>query len=73
MEHLFGGRTFRFVRVGTLDNPDTFPPEIHIFTETKQPWVILPAGVPAVPAYYDRERHWPAEMLARRQAAIDAG
>ena len=61
---------FRFVRVGTLDDPDRFPPEIHIFTASKQPWVILPEGVPAVPEYYDRRRYWPAESLARREAAL---
>ena len=38
------GEHFRFVRVGTLDDPDRFPPEVHIFTASKQPWVILPAG-----------------------------
>jgi hypothetical protein len=52
--------------VGTLDDPDRFPPEIHLFTASKQPWVILPEGVPAVVEYYDRDRYWPAESLARR-------
>ena len=33
----------RFVRVGTLDDPDRLPPDIHIFTSSKQPWVVLPA------------------------------
>jgi hypothetical protein len=61
------GDRFAFVRVGTLDDPDRFPPDIHIFTASKQPWVILPEGVPAVPAYYDRKQHWPAESLARRE------
>jgi hypothetical protein len=64
------GERFRFVRVGTLDDPDRFPPDIHIFTSTKQPWVILPEGVPAVPEYYDRRRYWPAESLARREAVL---
>lgn len=59
-----------FVRVGTLDDPDRLPPDIHIFTASKQPWVVLPEGTPAVPEYYDRERHWPAESLARRQALL---
>ena len=27
-------------------------------------------GTPAVPEYYDRERHWPAESLARRAALL---
>src|SRR5438094_677786 len=46
-----------FVRVGTLDEPDHLPPDIHIFTSSKQPWVVLPAGTPAVPEYYDRTEH----------------
>jgi hypothetical protein len=64
------GDRFAFVRVGTLDDPDRFPPEIHIFTASKQPWVILPEGVPAVPEYYDRKRYWPPESLARRSALL---
>ena len=62
------GDAVRFVRVGTLDQPDHLPPDIHIFTASKQPWVILPAGVPAVEEYYDREKYWPAESLERRRA-----
>ena len=65
------GPRFRFVRVGTLDDPDAFPPQIHIFTASKQPWVILPDGVPAMAEYYDRESCWPAESLARRRAALE--
>jgi hypothetical protein len=60
------GPVIRFVRVGTLDSPDYLPPDIHIFTASKQPWVALPQGVPAVPEYYDRGSHWPPESLARR-------
>jgi hypothetical protein len=37
------GDVVRFVRVGTLDKPDRLPPDIHIFTSSKQPWVVLPA------------------------------
>ena len=57
-----------FVRVGTLDEPDRLPPDIHIFTATKQPWVVLPPGVPAVAEYYATSEYWPAESLARRAA-----
>ena len=64
------GPMLRFVRVGTLDQPDLLPPDIHIFTASKQPWVVIPAGAPAVPEYYDREKYWPAESLARRQAIL---
>ena len=64
------GPLLRFVRVGTLDNPDLLPPDIHIFTASKQPWVILPPGTPAVPEYYDRSHYWPAESLERRAALL---
>lgn len=57
-----------FVRVGTLDEPDRLPPDVHIFTASKQPWVGLPEGVPAVAAYYDRNALWPAESLERFEA-----
>ncbi len=56
-----------FVRVGSLDDPDRLPPDIHIFTASKQPWVALPEGVPAVEEYYECEDTWPEESLARRR------
>jgi hypothetical protein len=64
------GPLLKFVRVGTLDEPDLLPPDIHIFTASKQPWVVLPEGVPAVPEYYAREKYWPEESKARRQAML---
>ena len=64
------GPVLTFVRVGTLDQPDFLPPDIHIFTASKQPWVLLPPGVPSVSEYYARETYWPAESLARRQAIL---
>ena len=64
------GRAVSFVRVGTLDEPDAMPPDVHIFTASKQPWVVLPTGTPAVLAYYDREQLWPADSLARRAALM---
>ncbi|MEI7870700.1 MAG: GFA family protein [Alphaproteobacteria bacterium] len=62
------GDAVRFVRVGTLDEPDRLPPDVHIFTMSKQPWVVLPAGTPAVPEFYDRKTTWPAESLERSAA-----
>ena len=62
------GDKIRFVRVGTLDEPDRLPPDIHIFTASKQPWVLLPPDTPAVEEYYDRNQYWPAESLRRRKA-----
>jgi hypothetical protein len=62
------GDKVHFVRVGTLDEPDLLPPDIHIFTMSKQPWVILPEGVPAMHEYYDYRQYWPAESIERRKA-----
>ena len=62
------GPLFSFVRVGTLDDPDRLPPDVHIFTASKQPWVNLSPGLPTVPAFYRRDELWPAESLARRRA-----
>jgi hypothetical protein len=59
-----------FVRVGTLDEPDRLPPDIHIFASSRQPWVSLPPGTPAVPEYYDRKQFWSTESLARRHALL---
>ena len=64
------GDAVHFVRVGTLDEPDRLPPDIHIFTASKQPWVALPPGTPAVPEYYDRNVHWPRDSLERRAAML---
>lgn len=64
------GPVVKFVRVGTLDNPDLLPPDIHIFTASKQPWVVLPSEARAVAEYYDREQFWPPESLARRAAIL---
>ena len=60
------GDSVHFVRVGTLDDPDRLPPDIHIFTASKQPWVVLAPQTPAVPEYYDRNVYWPKESLERR-------
>lgn len=64
------GDVAAFVRVGTLENPDALSPDVHIFTASKQPWVVLPAGMPAFAEFYDRESLWPAESLARRAALV---
>ena len=64
------GDAVRFVRVGTLNEPDRLPPDIHIFTASKQPWVVLPPTTPAVEEYYDRTKHWPKESLERRDVLL---
>jgi hypothetical protein len=66
------GDAVRFVRVGTLDEPDRLPPDIHIFTASKQPWVVLPPGMPAVAEYYKASGQWPKESLERRAVLLAA-
>lgn len=61
------GEKLRFVRVGTLDEPDRFPPDIHIYTESQQRWVVLPAGARAVAQYYSSREVWSAASLERRK------
>jgi hypothetical protein len=58
----------RFVRAGTLDDPASVSPDVHIYTSTKLPWVELPEGVPAFRSYYETEELWPPESLARLEA-----
>jgi hypothetical protein len=66
------GPILKFVRVGTLDNPDLLPPDVHIFTSTKQPWVALPVGGQVYAEYYERggEQVWSASSLERRQKLL---
>lgn len=59
------GDLVNFIRVGTLDDPDRLPPDIHIYTTSKQPWVVLPSGTPAVAEYYRRSEYWPGDSLVR--------
>jgi hypothetical protein len=58
----------KFVRVGTLDDPDLLPPDVHIFTSTKQPWVVIPPRALAVEEFYDWKEVWPDYAKARRAA-----
>jgi hypothetical protein len=64
------GDLIRFVRVGTLDEPDRWPPDIHIFTASKQPWVVLPAHALVFAEYYKSAEVWPKESRDRRALAL---
>ena len=59
------GELLSFIRVGTLDNPDALPPDKHIYTASKQPWVILPPDTPAFEAYYRRSEQLSEACLER--------
>ncbi len=65
-------KCIRFIRVGTLDDPDQFRPDIHIFTESKQPWVIIPEGDRSVGIFYKWAEVWSPESLNRLHVLEDA-
>ena len=68
---VYGGvNGMRFVRVGTLDEPASLAPDVHIYTRSKLPWIALPEGVPAFAAYYRASELWPADSLERRKAVL---
>lgn len=41
-----------YIRVGTLDDPTRCPPDVHVFVEAKQPWVVLPEGAEQFSVFY---------------------
>ena len=66
----YGRPEFRYVRAGTIDDPSSVAPDVHIFTRSKLPWVALPESVPAFEVFYDRHALWPAASLERLDAAL---
>jgi hypothetical protein len=61
------GEATRFVRVGTLDDPSQCPPDIHIFTSSRQPWVTFGPNERVVPEFYDLKDVWSDESRERRR------
>lgn len=68
--YLTMGKSVRFIRVGTLDDPDRLPPDVHIYTSTKQPWVVLPPEDYAVDEGYVTDETWSKESLERRDVLV---
>jgi hypothetical protein len=54
-----------FVRGGTLDEPASVTPNVHIYTRSKVGWLTLPESAPAFDVYYDMSALWPAASLER--------
>lgn len=54
-----------FVRAGCLDDPSEFPPDVHIFTRSKQPWITIPDDVPSFEQYYNFKETWSDESQQR--------
>ncbi|MEE9427048.1 MAG: aldehyde-activating protein, partial [Paracoccaceae bacterium] len=59
----------RFLRVGTLDNPDLMPPDVHIYTSTKMPWFVIPPDDYAVEEFYDLGTTWSKKSQERWKKA----
>ena len=66
----YGHPGVSFVRGGTLDQPSSVTPDVHIFTRSKLSWVALPESTPAFHVYYDSKKLWPAESLERLTAVM---
>lgn len=70
----YGARpALRFVRLATLDDPSAFAPDVHIFTRSKLPWVRLPEHARAFDVFYDMQKEWSEQSLARRRTILGEG
>lgn len=58
----------RYIRVGTLDDPAKCPPDVQIFTSSRQPWVPLNPDIPSFDDFYRFEDVWPDTSLERWRA-----
>ena len=73
----YGWPELWFVRGGTLDEPSSVSPDVHIYTRSKLPWVELPESTPRFDVYYDRRTLWPPrsneriDALRARRSAVD--
>lgn len=64
------GELVRFVRVGTLDDPSEMPPDVHIYTSSKQSWVTLSPDTLVVDEYYKTKEVWSRDSLERWAALV---
>ncbi len=56
------------VRPGSLDDSSWIRPQAHIWTRSKQGWVVLPGDTPCFDTHYELKQLWPAtsqQKLAR--------
>ena len=65
-----GQRLRGVVKVGTLDEPEKFPPKVHAHVNNKVPWIEIPKDIPAFEGNYDFEKTWPKESFQRWTKAI---
>lgn len=66
------GPALAFVRIGTLDAGHGLRPDVHIYTETKQPWLVIPDDAERFDGFYNPAVVWGEAGLARWTAANQA-
>ena len=66
------GAAIHVVRMGTLDHGELFPPDVHIFTSTKLPWVVLGDDIPAYAEFYTKPEMWSQQSMERYDTALKA-
>jgi len=58
------------LRGGTLDQPETITPDVHIFARSKVPWLELPKEAQVFEAFYKFPEPWSAESRERLRRNI---
>jgi hypothetical protein len=66
----YGWPELWYIRAGTLDEPSSISPDVHIYTKSKLSWVELPESVPSFDVYYERSAVWSADSNQRLDAVI---
>ena len=64
------GEQVAFLRVSTLDDSAAMQPDVHIYTESKIPWLSIKGPAKILPGYYRTRDLWSAESLARKAALL---
>ena len=57
-----------FLRVGTLDDPSSCPPDVHIFTRARLKWLNVDTDAQQFEAYYNPKELWSKSSLERWKA-----
>jgi hypothetical protein len=68
--YLGGSPALAYVRMGTLDETKGIVPDVHIYTSTKQDWVMLPEGARAFEVFYRPSEVLSPDRYARFKAAL---
>ena len=58
------------IRTSTLNDSENFPPQAHIFTRSKVPWITLDDKIPSFESMYDRNKLWPKASLDKLKSIL---